>query len=89
MIINGSSAFFIAIFAPEKEDDLIWLAIVGAVIFMFGLVYETIADTQLYLHQKAGKEEEGKYLMSGLWKYSRHPNFFGESLVWIGIYLIA
>jgi steroid 5-alpha reductase family enzyme len=89
MFINGSSALFTALYAHENDTDLIALLYVGVGIFLVGFIIETIADTHLLMFQRQGYEEEGKYLMSGLWKYSRHPNFFGECLIWIGIYLIS
>ena len=58
---------------------LLWLA---------GFLVETIADNQLY-HFKSNSDNRGKVLRSGLWKYSRHPNYFGECLVWWAFYLFA
>lgn len=89
MIINGSSAFFTAIYAHEKDTYLMFLVWIGLGVFVVGFVIEFIADTHLLIFQKKGYEEQGKYLMTGLWKYSRHPNFFGEALIWLGIYLIS
>ena len=59
----------------------------GILVVLTGLVYETIADTQLYLFKRK-VINEGEILMTGLWKYCRHPNYFGEILLWWGLYLM-
>ncbi|MCC6299794.1 MAG: DUF1295 domain-containing protein [Anaerolineales bacterium] len=64
------------------------LDLLGLLLWAFGLVFETIADLQLSLF-KLNPRNAGKLLTSGLWKFSRHPNYFGEAVVWWGIYLIA
>lgn len=56
--------------------------------WLVGFLFEGIADGQM-LNFKLKKENKGKIMKYGLWKYSRHPNYFGESLMWWGIYLIA
>ena len=60
----------------------------GLLIFAAGLLIETIADYQKYTFI-VQKKNPGKWIQSGLWKYSRHPNYFGEMLVWIGICLFG
>ncbi len=62
--------------------------IVGIIIWICGYCIEMISDNQLFtfLHNPANK---GKVMDSGLWRYSRHPNYFGESVMWIGIYFLA
>ncbi|MGY6661593.1 MAG: DUF1295 domain-containing protein [Glycocaulis sp.] len=64
------------------------LAWTGAAIALFGLVFESIADWQLTRFRK-NPANAGKVMQHGLWKYSRHPNYFGEALVWWGLFLIA
>jgi steroid 5-alpha reductase family enzyme len=65
-----------------------WLDILGAVLVLSGLLWETIADWQL-ARFKANPENKGKVMDRGLWAYSRHPNYFGEFCVWWGFFLIA
>ncbi len=60
----------------------------GLAVFLFGLVFETTGDLQLSEFKKK-KENKGKIIESGLWKYTRHPNYFGEAVVWWGIYLLC
>ncbi len=61
---------------------------VGLIIWMIGFCYETIADYQLSAFMK-NASNKGHVMRSGLWHYSRHPNYFGESLMWWGIYVMA
>jgi len=60
----------------------------GAAIVLFGACFETIADWQLSRF-KANPANKTRVLDTGLWQYSRHPNYFGECCVWWGLYLIA
>ncbi len=65
-----------------------WPALLGSLLWAFGLVFETVADHQL-TNFRADPANSGKVLDSGLWKYSRHPNYFGELCVWWGLFLVA
>ncbi len=56
----------------------------GLLIWLIGLIIESVADAQKY---KFNQKNKNKFISSGLWKVSRHPNYFGEILCWIGIYL--
>ena len=64
------------------------LDVIGALLVVFGFIWETLADWQLSRF-KAKAGNKGKVLNTGVWRYSRHPNYFGESCVWWGFYLIA
>lgn len=63
-----------------------WTLLAGAALAIFGLVFEIIADHQLKKHIE---QKRGGFCHSGLWSYSRHPNYFGEALFWWGIALMA
>lgn len=60
----------------------------GAVLVVVGIGFETLADWQL-ARFKARPANSGKVLDTGLWRYTRHPNYFGDFCVWWGLYLIA
>ena len=60
----------------------------GVLIFGFGLVVETVADWQLARFQ-ADPANRGRVMDRGFWRYSRHPNYFGECCIWWGFYLLA
>lgn len=65
-----------------------WLDGVGVALWLIGFCTEALADHQLVRFQK-NPASYGKVLQSGLWRYSRHPNYFGEILQWWGIWLLA
>lgn len=60
----------------------------GMVLALVGIVFETVGDWQL-AHFRADPRNRGQVLETGLWRYSRHPNYFGDACVWWGLYLIA
>jgi steroid 5-alpha reductase family enzyme len=60
----------------------------GIAIFIFGLAFESLADWQMSRF-KARPDSRGQVMDQGLWRYSRHPNYFGEFCVWWGFYLLA
>ena len=57
-------------------------------LWVAGFLIEVIADWQKRRF-KANKKNEYKFINEGLWKFSRHPNYFGEILLWIGVYISA
>jgi steroid 5-alpha reductase family enzyme len=71
-----------------QPSGLIWLDYVGLGIWLVGFFFEAVGDFQLALF-KAGTDQKGRVMDQGLWAYSRHPNYFGESLIWWGIFVIA
>jgi len=76
----------LAAVAGSKPLHLLDAAAVTLVVL--GILFESIADAQLAAF-KAGKDSHGKVLDTGLWRYTRHPNYFGECCVWWGFYLFA
>jgi steroid 5-alpha reductase family enzyme len=62
--------------------------ILGIIIWLIGYYWETMSDHQLFkfMHNPANK---GHVMTRGLWHYSRHPNYFGESVMWVGIFFMA
>ncbi len=62
--------------------------VIGLLIWITGFFFESVGDKQLaeFLRNPANK---GKVIQSGLWKYTRHPNYFGEATMWWGIFLLA
>ncbi len=74
--------------AIESKTALNGWDFLGALLFAAGFIWETVADWQLSAF-KSKTNNKGKVLDTGLWHYSRHPNYFGEFCVWWGFYLIA
>ena len=62
------------------------IGILEASIWILGFIYESKADYDLYIFKK---KTTLKRLLTGLWNYSKHPNYFGEILVWWGIYIVS
>lgn len=60
------------------------LVVLGIVLWVIGFLFETIGDAQLDQFIK-DVTNKGKLMTTGLWKYTRHPNYFGESLMWIAL----
>lgn len=62
--------------------------LIGILVWIIGYAIEAISDQQLFvfMHNPANK---GHVINTGLWRYSRHPNYFGEALMWFGIWIIA
>jgi steroid 5-alpha reductase family enzyme len=64
------------------------LAFLGMLVFGIGYYFETVADGQLQAF-KADPNNKGRYLRTGVWTDTRHPNYFGNTTVWWGIWLVA
>ncbi|MGD8408438.1 MAG: DUF1295 domain-containing protein, partial [Thiohalophilus sp.] len=60
----------------------------GVVLWLVGMSFEAIGDWQL-ARFKADPNNKGQVMQSGLWRYTRHPNYFGEWCIWWGFYLLA
>ncbi|MGB5909948.1 MAG: DUF1295 domain-containing protein, partial [Promethearchaeia archaeon] len=71
-----------------RNNSLNYIDIIAFSITLFAIIIETAADQQLYNFMK-NREDPTKNINKGLWKYSRHPNYFGEILFWWGLYLFA
>ena len=79
--------------AARAPDPISLTDLLGLVLFAAGLAIEVVADAQLSAFRGArargGPGAPGPVLDSGLWRYSRHPNYFGEAVLWWGLFLCA
>ncbi len=73
---------------PAAPDRLHWLDVVGIGAWLVGMFFESVGDWQL-ARFKADPANRGQVLDRGLWRYTRHPNYFGDFMVWWGLYAIA
>lgn len=73
---------------PGVGEGLGWLAGAGVAAWAVGLFFESVGDVHL-ARFKADAANEGKVLDTGLWRYTRHPNYFGDACVWWGLFLVA
>lgn len=65
-----------------------WLDMLGIVVWLIGFLFESVGDYQLKQF-KNNAANRGKIITTGLWRYTRHPNYFGDAVQWWGIFLIA
>lgn len=72
----------------REPAHLTWLDWTGAIVWLIGFLFESIGDLQLASF-KAEPGNKGKVMARGLWRYTRHPNYFGDALLWWGFFLIA
>ena len=82
-----SCAAVIAILKPENDNLNIFL-IVGVLVWIIGFSIEVIADKQKSNFKK-NQNTKDNFISTGLWSKSRHPNYFGEITLWIGMYIIS
>jgi steroid 5-alpha reductase family enzyme len=86
--VTLSLAAALAAITTELRLPLGVFALIGFLVWVFGFGFEVIADRQKSQF-KESPDNEGKFINTGLWSWSRHPNYFGEIVLWIGVALIA
>lgn len=86
-VIFTASAALIIITSPAAPplDAFFWI---GAAVWVIGFAFEVVADQQKRRF-KADPDNHGRFITTGLWAWSQHPNYFGEILLWTGILIIA
>jgi len=88
-VLQGLAVWVILIpalfFINSNLTEVMW---VGFIIWALGLILESTADFQKY-NFKQNEKNKDRFIQSGIWKYSRHPNYFGEILCWVGIYIFV
>jgi len=90
-ILQGVLAWIVALplmAAVSSTQTPGWLDALGALLVVLGAGFESIGDWQL-VRFKGRAENRGRVMDQGLWRYTRHPNYFGEFCAWWGFYLIA
>jgi steroid 5-alpha reductase family enzyme len=86
-VILTASAAIIAITTTNRVPvDLFFY--IGAAVWLFGIIFETVADQQKSAF-KSDSSNKGDFIDVGLWRWSRHPNYFGEITLWTGILIMA
>jgi steroid 5-alpha reductase family enzyme len=82
-----AAAAWVAI-ANTTRRELDIFAVVGLLVWLLGFAFEVIADSQKSRFN-ADPSNKGKFIRTGLWSRSRHPNYFGEIVLWLGVAIIA
>ena len=89
-VLQGLTVFVVLIpssyFFNSEIDQLSIMSYIGLFIWLSGLIIESISDYQKTSF-KSMESNKGKWVNIGLWKYSQHPNYLGEIMVWLGVYL--
>ena len=70
----------------SKSIELDIITISGIIIWVFGFIFEVVADKQ---KTEFNKKNKGRFISSGLWSLTRHPNYFGEFTLWVGLAIIS
>ena len=86
VLLTASAA--LAIITSVTRRELGWVGIIGALIWLVGFAIEVVADRQKSAF-KADPANKGRFISTGLWAWSRHPNYFGEITLWTGIAIMA
>jgi steroid 5-alpha reductase family enzyme len=86
--VTFTLAAALAAITTTTREPLGPFALVGLLIWILGFAIEAVADAQKNRF-RANPENKGKFIQTGLWAKSRHPNYFGEIVLWIGIAVIA
>lgn len=90
-LLQGVSLWFVSWpvqVAQYDPDPLTALSYAGVAVFAVGLFFEAVGDLQL-ARFRADPGNRGRVLDTGLWRYTRHPNYFGDACVWWGLWLLA
>lgn len=83
IVLTSVAVIHINIFPSDALS--IW-ALAGSIVWLTGFLFESIGDAQLRRHLASGSKA---LMTTGLWRYTRHPNYFGEATMWWGIFIIA
>jgi steroid 5-alpha reductase family enzyme len=86
--VTFTMAAALVVITSTRRVEFDLFAILGLLIWLFGFTMEAVADTQKNRFN-ANPQNKGKFIHTGLWSRSRHPNYFGEIVIWIGVAVIA
>jgi steroid 5-alpha reductase family enzyme len=86
--VTFTLAAALAAITTTTRKDLDLFAVIGFLVWLFGFAFEVTADAQKSRF-RADPKNKGRFIQTGLWAWSRHPNYFGEIVLWIGVAIIA
>ncbi|MFT5203380.1 MAG: steroid 5-alpha reductase family enzyme [Candidatus Aldehydirespiratoraceae bacterium] len=78
----------LAVITAEDRENIDAFMVIGMIVWLIGFAIEVVADRQKSAF-RADPANEGRFVTSGLWAWSRHPNYFGEITLWVGIAIAA
>jgi len=83
-----TAACALAVITSADREPIEWVAVVGIGVWVVGFVIEVVADQQKSAFRRVDANK-GRYISTGLWAWSRHPNYFGEIMLWTGVAIMA
>lgn len=86
--VTFTLAAALAAITTTTRKELDAFAAIGFLVWVFGFAFEVMADTQKSRF-RADPNNKGRFIHTGLWAWSRHPNYFGEIVLWVGVAIIA
>ncbi len=90
-LVQGAAVWFVSLplqVSAASSGGVWWVAVIGVVVWTLGVTFEAVGDAQLAAF-KADLSSKGAIMDRGLWSWTRHPNYFGDSSVWWGLWLVA
>jgi steroid 5-alpha reductase family enzyme len=89
-VIQGLAVWLVSL--PIQAASVVdvrwsWLVWAGAALWLVGLVFESVGDAQLAAYKAQDRDLRPPVLDTGLWRFTRHPNYFGDACVWWGLWL--
>lgn len=89
-LLQAVSAWFVSlpVQLAAHYTSISWWAVIGVALWLTGFVFEAVGDQQLARFRN-DPSSKGKVLDTGLWRYTRHPNYFGDACVWWGLFALA
>ncbi|MET0953824.1 MAG: DUF1295 domain-containing protein [Aeromicrobium sp.] len=88
---QGIAMFLVAtpiMVGANNEDVSVPLLVLGILVWAIGFFFESVGDAQLAAFKK-DPANKGRLMDQGLWRYTRHPNYFGDACVWVGIWIVV
>ena len=89
MLTTATSSLQTFAVANAGKQAFVWSDYVGFSLFVIGFLFEAVGDAQLKSHIENKDPDKGKFCKTGLWRYTRHPNYFGEALLWWGLWTVS
>ncbi len=91
-VVQGLAMWFVSLpvqVAAVAGTRWTWVVWVGVAVWAMGLVFESVGDAQMSAYRAKPKQDRPQVMDRGLWGWTRHPNYFGDSSVWWGIWLVG
>ncbi len=91
-VVQGAAVWLVSLplqAAALTDADWEWAVVAGTAVWLVGLVFESVGDAQLAAYKATPRESRPPVMDTGLWGWTRHPNYFGDACVWWGLWLVG